>query len=332
MGMSIVSTDANGRPFIDFRRNTSTAIGTIQAGLNDAFGINGDNLFIENPVAGGKIILRDSTGNGLVQSAGNVGIGTTSPNAKLQIESSTLTTPNAQPLVLTAPTTAIGDKLGISFAQTDNYSRARAGIYSIAELANGYASSLGFFTRNAEDGSQLGNTDEKMRITSAGKVGIGTTNPWAKLQVQDGTFVIGDTAQGSAASFSYSAGKLLIGLDSAGTDGIYFREYIPGTGYAENMVIKNTGKVGIGTTSPEGTLDVYGVGYFGFQDYRTQNTQKVLVLRAEPVSGSYSQSRFNFYTTPGTTDNGVSKLTIKSQYAANAESGELFTLAGNGYI
>lgn len=108
---------------------------------------------------------------------GNFGIGTSSPNAKLQIESVTRTTPANQPLVLTSPTTAIGDKLGISFSQTDNYSRARAGIYAISELANGYASSLGFFTRNAEDGTQLDSADEKMRITSGGNVGIGTTSP-----------------------------------------------------------------------------------------------------------------------------------------------------------
>lgn len=97
-------------------------------------------------------------------------------------------------------------------------------------------------------------------------------------------------------------------------------------------MIRGDGNVGIGTVSPEGKLDTYGAGYFGFQDYRTQAVQKVLVLRAEPISGAYSQSRFNFYTTPGTTVNGVSKLTIKSQYAADAESSELFTLAGNGNV
>lgn len=68
------------------------------------------------------------------------------------------------------------------------------------------------------------------------------------MTLQDGTFGIGDTAQGSAAAFSYSAGKLQILLDSAGTDGIYFRTY--SGGYGDRMVIKNTGNVGIGTSSP----------------------------------------------------------------------------------
>lgn len=123
-------------------------------------------------------------GSNIAFTGGNVGIGTEGPtSAKLQIESVTRATPANQPLVLTSPTTAIGDKLGISFSQTDLYYRARAGIYAISELTNGYSSSLGFFTRNAEDGTQLADADEKMRITSDGRVGIGTPTPSQKLDV-----------------------------------------------------------------------------------------------------------------------------------------------------
>ena len=82
----ITSTDANGYPSLNFFRNTSTTIGRIQAGVNDAYNSNGDNLFISNPVAGGKIILRNTTGNGLVQSGGNVGIGTTGPTNLLSLD------------------------------------------------------------------------------------------------------------------------------------------------------------------------------------------------------------------------------------------------------
>jgi hypothetical protein len=95
-----------------------------------------------------------------------------------------------------------------------------------------------------------------LTVTPAGNVGIGTTSPGAKLTLQDGTFRIGDTAGGSAANFSYSAGKLQIGLDSAGTDGIYFRTY--SGGYGDRMIIKNTGNVGIGKTNPGTALDVAG--------------------------------------------------------------------------
>jgi len=97
-------------------------------------------------------------------------------------------------------------------------------------------------------------------------------------------------------------------------------------------------KVGIGRTDPEGTgtdLDVYGAGYFGYQDYRDHNTyppQKAFVLRGAPASGLYAQSRFNWYTKSGTTSNGIAAIQIKSQYSTDAESDVLFHLGGSGKL
>lgn len=67
---NINSTDVAGFPGILFNRNTSTLIGDIEAGVNDAFNAAGNGFFIYNPV--GKIFLRDSTGNALGISAGVV--------------------------------------------------------------------------------------------------------------------------------------------------------------------------------------------------------------------------------------------------------------------
>ena len=97
-------------------------------------------------------------------------------------------------------------------------------------------------------------------------------------------------------------------------------------------------KVGIGRTDPEGTgtdLDVYGAGYFGYQDYRDHNTyppQKAFVLRGAPVSGAYAQSRFNWYTKSGTTSNGIAAIQIKSQYGTDGESDVLFHLGSSGEL
>jgi len=101
--------------------------------------------------------------------------------------------------------------------------------------------------------------------------------------------------------------------------------------YGQNTYpFPSSGNIGIGTTGPEGILDVYGTGYFGFQDYRSQAVQKVLVLRAEGVNSVYSPSRLNFYMNPGTTVNGISSLDIKSIYGSDPESGVLFKFKGNG--
>ncbi len=116
MGVRITSMDANGRPLLEFYRNTSTQIGLIQAGLTDAFGTNGDSMFVYNPVAGGKIILRDSTGNGLVQSAGNVGIGTTNVEPKLEIAAGALCVDSGTNSKCTAAGTAGDIYYGVAHA------------------------------------------------------------------------------------------------------------------------------------------------------------------------------------------------------------------------
>ena len=86
---------------------------------------------------------------------------------------------------------------------------------------------------------------------------------------------------------------------------------------------------------PEGTnsLDVYGTGFFGYQDFRDHDTyppQKVLVLRGAPASGAYAQSRFNWYTKSGTTSNGIAEIQIKTQYGTDAESGIKFSFGSGG--
>ncbi|EKD30409.1 MAG: hypothetical protein ACD_78C00065G0004 [uncultured bacterium (gcode 4)] len=157
---------------------------------------------------------------------GNVGIGTASP----------------------------GYKLEISENRADWATRivnSNANAYGLV-VNNTSTSGTGFILGAVSSGVY------RFAVLNNGNVGIGTTNPVYKLTLQDGTFGIGDTAQGSAAAFSYSAGKLQIWLDSAGTDGIYFRTY--SGGYGDRMVIKNTGNIGIGTSSPTSKLHVINAG------------------------------------------------------------------------
>ena len=85
-----------------------------------------------------------------------------------------------------------------------------------------------------------------------------------------------------------------------------------------------------GSVTLTSSIDVATNGSFGFQDYRTQATQKVLVLRGEGVSGQYAPSLFNIYTKPGTTSNGIASIIIKSKYSTEAESGNLFEFKGDG--
>jgi hypothetical protein len=119
--------------------------------------------------------------------------------------------------------------------------------------------SLRFYTGNA------GTVSERMRITSGGSVGIGTTNPSDILDVQKNqnattNFYFKNTDTTNASSRAYlnvvagSTTLTLATLNSgdvyiAGTSGksMYFQQNIGGT---VNMFIDNSGNIGIGTTSP----------------------------------------------------------------------------------
>ena len=102
--------------------------------------------------------------------------------------------------------------------------------------------------------------NERMRLTSKGYLGIGTTNPVAPLEVLSyGRFLAGNTV-------GPSGGKgLEIGYNSI-TDAAFIFAFDRTAsankdlqlGPTNSVILKANGSVGIGTTSPGAPLDVYG--------------------------------------------------------------------------
>ena len=121
----------------------------------------------------------------------------------------------AAPSQAYVPGTNLMDGGGVCFQGTDNsfeegrtypgifwtgntasLGRARAGILGIS-VANNDATDIAFLTRHMADGSTLTPTDEKMRLTTEGRVGLGTTSPEAtRLHCWDGDSG-GSTSSGS---------------------------------------------------------------------------------------------------------------------------------------
>jgi hypothetical protein len=162
----------------------------------------------------------------VIDSAGNVGIGTTTPAFPLSFG------------------TALGDKISLWSNSTNSYGFGiQGGLLQIhtdisaADIAFGYGSSAAF--------------TEKMRIKGDGNVGIGITNPTASLEVMRGT------GAGGTAVFR---GTTNMSRFNFGTDeDTYIR-----AGKDNGYVIINDipgGRVGIGTSTPLQKLHVEGTVY-----------------------------------------------------------------------
>jgi len=148
---------------------------------------------------------------------GNVGIGTTNPGANLHINDGGVGDQEVL-RISQLGNTGSRDIVGMEFKF--NNGAVPGGRVQAIKLDNA-GSALAFSTGAASNGA-LG---EHMRITSTGNVGIGTTGPKNKLDVEGGA-VIGAT---------YS------GTNTAPTNGLLIE-----------------GNVGIGTTSPNAKLEVTG--------------------------------------------------------------------------
>jgi hypothetical protein len=117
---------------------------------------------------------------------------------------------------------------------------------------------------------ELKSTENANFATSSGNVGIGTTTPANKLDVEGGVAV---GAAYSGTSGAPSNGMIIQGDVGIGTTapenkldvegGVAFGAAYSGTSTAPSNGAIIQGSVGIGTAAPEGSLDVNGAIFFG---------------------------------------------------------------------
>ena len=181
---------------------------------------------------------------------GNIGIGTTTPGTKLYISSDSSTTATIE----AKNPTAFNDPQ-LNFITWNEASGSSSGKI---QLTNGTFNSndMAFFTETANS------VTEKMRITSAGKVGIGNNNPAATLYVSgsngdatDKPTMISESVF-TVKPVALNSGNLNFAqVDNGSSIGM---QYTNGAGTANWNISMQPfgGNVGIGTTSPSEALSL----------------------------------------------------------------------------
>jgi len=194
-----------------------------------------------------------------IASTGRVGIGTTTPDARLHVMSGSAGAVNAH-----GNSAIVAEGAGhtyLSILSPDANERA----VIFGEPSSNVAGGIFYNNPSTPDGFHF-RTDgnlTRMTIDSTGHVGIGTTNPSRQLEVASA----GDTEIGVRSTDTNGRLWTLQSsrVSGAATDGTF--QIVDRTAGASRMTIDTAGNVGIGTTTPANRLHVFngaaGVDPFG---------------------------------------------------------------------
>lgn len=295
----------------------------IIASGSGSWGRHNMHFCVNNAASSANVTLSDSRMM-IDYATGNVGIGTSSPGAKLEVEQSNSGTDT---VFLSDSYNNKGFRTGnAGYATFSGYQDANnigsGGAYGALIGLNTFYNGTSFYNDNQyvdpssilfKDGNILFYTNdisasgnftpnERLRITKAGNVGIGTTSPNHELVVQ-GTSSPNIELKNS----NYSNGGFVLNRANytqqwkwwAESSQMYFSFATDESTYSAKMTIKSSGDVGIGTASPSYKLDVTGDGRVT-GDFRCdtliQTSDSDLKDNIKDISLAKSNIRFKEYT------------------------------------
>jgi hypothetical protein len=267
-----LSIAAGGKEAMRFLQGSGTVVNYLTAtgaatGVNPILAPAGTDTNIS------LTITPKGTGNTII-SSGNVGIGTTSPQADLEVAGSSGT------LAVNKVSSGVGSQMGtIYFTQkTNNWNTwYKSAIAAYDPYGNSYnRTGLAFLVNNTADTSDATYpTNAAMVITPSGSVGIGTTAPAVPLEVTNAsggnlfklTSANGNASNTSGILFAEQSGGIqplaqISGMNSNSWGGHLVFYSSPSTGISpggtltERMRIVDNGNVGIGTALPSTKLQV----------------------------------------------------------------------------
>jgi len=292
--------------------------------------LNGiSSAVVHNPNNVATVFTTNGTERMRISAAGNVGVGTSNPDSFYG---------NAAPLAVVknqnaATILGVGNStIGASATTQINMIGGTAYSFLYQQLAdnNGSPFFANIYGTNVNfEAWNFGGT-ERMRITAAGNVGIGSTNPSIKLSVvantnsNDGLLVSNASTGASAQAWLNVVaqgwtGVQLIQNQAAGTALVYTADNVSllfATNAAERMRISATGNVGIGTSAPLTKLQV-SVG----------NNDGVSLVGAATTYGPYFQ-----ISNTGTGGHNWNLISNGTSNGGGVGNLSIYDATGGGYV
>jgi hypothetical protein len=280
------TTNASSRAYLNvIAGSTTLTLAALNSGDVYIAGTSGKSMYFQQNIGG--------TVNMLINSSGQVGIGTTGPGKRLELSEDNSSTTTTTGLRITNWSGTTDTRAGITF---QNYDNVGAAIWS--RRTGSTAGNLIFATNSGAGVTAETAVVERMRIDNTGNVGIGTSSPGSLLTVSGGTingftfavttnstFAFTGTAyrtavishsggDGNGLQFGYDAtagtGIIAASTNSAGA-GLDFYTY-NGSSWGGRMRITKDGAVGIGITSPNYRLQVNSSGVNSYMQFTSTTT------------------------------------------------------------
>jgi hypothetical protein len=275
-----------------------------------------------------------------VEGGGNVGIGTASPATSLSVVTNTTshigmrvtnnsTTQFAGSGLQMLGPSAAGTQGGAAIYYYNTTVGGTQGGMAMAQLdSNGsFQRNVAYYDFNGQSWSFLTNSAERLFITSAGNVGIGTSGPGATLDVAG-------TIRTSAGGSDPGTGTVLYYVGSGS-----FQTVIAGAAFAvhtgnnfartERMRIDINGLVGIGTSSPGAKLDVTTASGANIVVSRSSAAGYAAFQRIAPAG----QQVYDFYTINGTE---AGRITVDGSnfmaFSTGSSATERMRIDGSGNV